>query len=81
MRYLRNRLVAAAALTAAASLFTSAQALPIGGVDGLRIAANSGSIVEDAQYVRDGRRYCWYDDGWNSAGWYRCGYAWRRGQG
>lgn len=81
MRYFRNRLVAAAALAAAVSLSTSAHALPTAGVDGLRPAVNGASIVEEAQYVRNGRRYCWYDDGWNSAGWYRCGYAWRRGQG
>ena len=32
-------------------------------------------------YVWEGRRYCWYDDGWNGPGWYWCGYPWRRGFG
>jgi len=27
------------------------------------------------------QRYCWYDSGWNSAGWYRCGFAKKPGQG
>ena len=29
-------------------------------------------------YVHEGRRYCFYFDGWHGPGWYRCGFAWRR---
>jgi hypothetical protein len=32
-------------------------------------------------YVHEGRRYCFYFDGWHGPGWYRCGFAWRRGLG
>jgi hypothetical protein len=32
-------------------------------------------------YVHEGRRYCFYFDGWHGPGWYRCGLAWRRGYG
>lgn len=81
MRNFGIRLVAVAALTAIASLSAPAQALPTAAADGLRTAFDSSNMIQNAQYVRGGRRYCWYDDGWNSAGWYRCGYAWRRGKG
>src|SRR5262245_32450023 len=32
-------------------------------------------------FVHEGRRYCFYFDGWHGPGWYRCGFAWRRGLG
>jgi hypothetical protein len=32
-------------------------------------------------YVFGGRHYCWYYGGWRGAGFYWCGYAWRRGYG
>jgi len=32
-------------------------------------------------FVHDGHRYCFYFDGWHGPGWYRCGYAFRRGLG
>lgn len=81
MRKLVIHLAAVAMLIAAASLPAPVQALPTVAADGLRATFDSGIVIEKAQYTRSGRRYCWYDDGWNSAGWYRCGYAWRRGQG
>lgn len=28
-----------------------------------------------------GRAYCWYESGWKGPGWYRCGFAARRGLG
>lgn len=28
-----------------------------------------------------GHKYCWYDSGWNCAGWYRCGYENKAGKG
>jgi len=32
-------------------------------------------------FVHDGHRYCFYFDGWHGPGWYRCGFAFRRGLG
>jgi hypothetical protein len=32
-------------------------------------------------YVHEGHRYCFYVNGWHGAGWYRCGFAYRRGVG
>jgi hypothetical protein len=32
-------------------------------------------------YVHEGQRYCFYFDGWHGPGWYRCGFAFRRGLG
>ncbi len=32
-------------------------------------------------YVHEGHRYCFYFNGWHGAGWYRCGFAHRRGIG
>jgi hypothetical protein len=53
----------------------------IGPSAGLRTAANELAVVKTAQFVWQGRRYCWYDDGWRGPGWYWCGYHWRRGVG
>ena len=57
----------------------AAQAAPISGA--LTDAAGMLNIVEQAQYVYGGRRHCWYNNGWQGPGWYRCGYANRRGYG
>jgi hypothetical protein len=32
-------------------------------------------------YVHEGHRYCFYFNGWHGPGWYRCGFAFRRGVG
>src|SRR5689334_12191203 len=32
-------------------------------------------------YVHEGHRFCFYFDGWHGPGWYRCGFAHRRGLG
>ena len=37
--------------------------------------------LEEAQYRWRGRSYCFYFDGWNGPGWYRCGWRHRRGMG
>jgi hypothetical protein len=39
------------------------------------------NMVERVQFIWLGRNYCWYDDAWNGAGWYWCGYAFNRGYG
>jgi hypothetical protein len=39
------------------------------------------NVEPPTRYVYSGRRHCWYVDGWNGPGWYRCGYHIRDGQG
>ena len=69
----------AGAALAATALSGSAQAAPVSAavVD----AATTLNVVDTVQYVYGGHRHCWYGNGWKGAGWYRCGYAWRRGYG
>ena len=43
-------------------------------------AAAPYSIYEGSVIWR-GHKYCRYDEGWNGAGWYRCGFESRKGQG
>jgi hypothetical protein len=82
MRRIGLTLTAAAALIAFGTLADRLQAAPIGPPDGLSAALGSLNIIEKAQvFVWQGRRYCWYDDGWQGPGFYRCGYAKRHGLG
>ena len=75
-------LTAAVALVACGTLADRLQAAPVGPPEGLSAALGSLDIVEKAQvFVWHGRRYCWYDDGWQGPGFYRCGYARRHGLG
>ena len=37
--------------------------------------------LEEVQYRWRGRSYCFYPDGWQGPGWYRCGWQRRRGMG
>jgi hypothetical protein len=82
MRRIGLTLTAAVALIACGALADRLQAAPIGPPEGLRAALGSLDIVEKAQvFVWHGRRYCWYDDGWQGPGFYWCGYAKRHGLG
>lgn len=81
MRKFGLALVLAAALGAGTTLLGSAQAAPVGALGQLGTAADDLNMIEQAQYVWRGRRYCWYPTGWKGPGWYRCGYALRRGYG
>jgi hypothetical protein len=58
-------------------------AMPLGAAgNAVKDAADATDHVDQiALYVVRGQRYCFYFDGWHGAGWYRCGYAWRRGLG
>src|SRR6266567_8668019 len=47
----------------------------------IRVAADRLGILEETQFIYEGRRHCWYRDGWHGPGWYWCGYDWRRGLG
>jgi hypothetical protein len=71
---MREFLIASAATAAivGASVISSAQAAPT--------ATDRLNIIEAAHMWND-QSYCWYDEGWNGAGWYQCGYAGRRGYG
>jgi hypothetical protein len=81
MRRIGLTLTAAVALIAGGVLADRLQAAPIA-PEGLRAALGSLDIVEKAQVlIWQGRRYCWYDDGWQGPGFYWCGYAWRQGFG
>jgi hypothetical protein len=75
-------LTAAVALIAGGTVADRLQAAPIGPPEGLRAALGSLDTIEKAQaFVWQGRRYCWYDDGWHGPGFYWCGYARRHGLG
>lgn len=75
--------LAAAALVASVSLVGgNAQAAGVAAPNGILAGIDSLNPLQNVQvYVWGGRRYCWYDDGWQGPGWYWCGYAWRRGFG
>jgi hypothetical protein len=71
-----------ALLASTALISTRADAAPMPGTSGIIAALDQLSVVENAQvFYFGGRRYCWYDGGWNGPGWYWCGYPWRRGFG
>lgn len=70
----------AAVLLAAPLLPGRADAAPLG-AEGFQLAVEQLNLVDKAQFVYRGRRHCWYPSGWQGAGWYRCGYRWRRGYG
>lgn len=81
MRRLSVAVILAATLGAGTMLSAPAQAAPAGAPGHIGIAADQLNPVENAQYVYRGRRYCWYEGGWNGRGWYLCGSATRRGYG
>jgi hypothetical protein len=39
------------------------------------------TTVAAAPFMFGGHNYCWYPGGWQGAGWYWCGYAYRQGIG
>jgi hypothetical protein len=68
-----------AALTLSAS---SGHAMSINIGAGIKPALDATDVIQKtAVYVVEGRRYCFYFDGWHGAGWYRCGFAHRRNLG
>ena len=68
-------LVAAMLMASSMLIVGRAQAAPISTADGTRTAADTLRLVERAQYVWNGRSYCWYDAGWKGPGWYVCSYG------
>ncbi len=74
---MRQWIYAATASLALLGAAPEANAFP---VDRLT-TASVASEIEPVQFVFGGRRYCWYDSGWQGPGFYWCGYSWRRGLG
>lgn len=68
------------ALIISTGLIGSAQAAPVALPDRAQAAVDRLNIIETVHMWND-QSYCWYDEGWNGAGWYQCGYASRRGYG
>jgi hypothetical protein len=69
----------AAALALSAS---SGHAMSINIGAGLKPALDATDVIQKAAvFIVEGRRYCFYFDGWHGAGWYRCGFAHRRNLG
>src|SRR5215204_3738282 len=75
-------LILAATTALIAGIGSSSQAAVVVSPKALLDAAGALDPLENVQIVYwDGRRYCWYDDGWQGPGWYWCGYRWRTGLG
>jgi hypothetical protein len=83
MRKFFTGLATLAALAAGVTMLSGrSEAAGLPGAGALNDAADAMVLTENVQlYMRGGRRYCWYDDGWQGPGWYWCGYRWRRGFG
>ena len=82
MRKFLNKLAMLTAVAASVMMIggrSEAAAAPT--PSGLRAAVDTMALIETVQYYYSGRRYCWYDDGWQGPGWYWCGYAFRSGLG
>jgi len=77
----KTTLMLAAALAMTSVMIRPSEAAVGTAPTGLRDAADELITTESAQFVWNGRRYCWYDGGWHGPGWYWCGNAWRRGIG
>jgi hypothetical protein len=59
----------------------SAYAMPVGS-SAIKPASEAVNPIEKtAVYIVEGNRYCFYFEGWHGPGWYRCGFAFRRGLG
>ncbi len=81
MRKFAIPLAVAGALGAATTFTGAAQAAPGDLSAGLGTVAIDLNLVENAQFVYEGRNYCFYLNGWHGPGWYWCGYAFRQGYG
>jgi hypothetical protein len=74
MRPVLLTVAAAAVIVTTASLAPNGvQAIPLGALASMPLAVELAPIEKVAQ--------CFYVDGWNGPGLYRCGYRFRRGEG
>ncbi len=69
--------VAAGALLAATQ--ANAASFPVNHISAMDVGLIDQVAVR--VYVHAGHRYCFYFNGWHGPGWYRCGFAFRRGYG
>lgn len=69
--------IASAGITATSDRSQAGLMAPLG----VRQAADELRLAETVQFTWRGHRYCWYSRGWRGGGWYRCGFASRRGMG
>ena len=78
---MRKRVHLLAAVATLGLTATGAYTMPMSS-GAVKPALDATNLVEQsAVFIVEGRRYCFYFDGWHGAGWYRCGFAWRRGLG
>src|SRR6266566_1632991 len=56
---------AMAALLAGGTLIVGDAQSATGSFDGIRVAADRLGILEETQFIYEGRRHCWYRDGWH----------------
>jgi len=71
-----------AAAVALAMSANSGNAMSINIGAGLKPALDATDMIQKAAvFIIEGNRYCFYFNGWHGAGWYRCGFAWRRNLG
>jgi len=71
--------VAAGALLAATQ--ANAGSFPVNNMNTTGAGTGLVDKVAVRVYVHEGHRYCFYFGGWHGPGWYRCGFAFRRGFG
>lgn len=81
LKTLRHLAVGAAALGALAGIGSAAQAAPVSHIDPLVNVLGQTAPIEKTQYFYGGAEYCFYPNGWRGPGFYRCGFAFRRGYG
>jgi len=62
-------MAAAVGLIVLASVANRSDAMPLGDPSGIRAALDDLNMIDKFQYYWGGRRYCWYNDGWNGPGW------------
>ncbi len=65
----------------AMTMAATAQATPLSLTGQLGTVAGELNPVEQAQFILEGRNYCFYLNGWHGPGFYWCGYAFRQGYG
>jgi hypothetical protein len=76
---MRTMALAIVAGTLLATTQANAGTFPVNALNGMETSLVDTVAVR--VYVHEGRRYCFYFEGWHGPGWYRCGFAWRRGIG
>jgi hypothetical protein len=50
-------------------------------IGGSEVVASQAMASGEVHHSWRGRTYCWSESGWKGPGWYRCGFAARRGSG